>query len=208
MECDERVASEEVSNVACHRLLQPLHLQRGERRLVDLARHVVEPARPRCRRVRRPGNVGGDGVVAALGHATHPPAGHPRIGSGTLAGRAHLLRPPVVHCGGDRGPPGVAVYQAASQDRRRARERQHDGREGRELVVEVPRLFGVARLEGDLQAATTEAVRHGIHLDACLAGVGVREHSRADLLEVATPLPQAARHREEAGVLADAMVGH
>mmetsp|Transcript_34017 Transcript_34017/g.71595 ORF Transcript_34017/g.71595 Transcript_34017/m.71595 type:complete len:213 (-) Transcript_34017:907-1545(-) len=167
---DERVSHEEVGDVARERVVDARLLELLVPKVVHRRRHVVELLVTRA----AVGQVARDGVVARLWERRGACAGESlellRRERRVLARvcLAALERSAVVHGGGDGRPPHVRVGQLASEDGRGGGEREQDGREHREVVVQVARLVNVTRLERHLQTAAAHAVRHGVHPDAAL----------------------------------------
>mmetsp|Transcript_17107 Transcript_17107/g.52532 ORF Transcript_17107/g.52532 Transcript_17107/m.52532 type:complete len:846 (+) Transcript_17107:2023-4560(+) len=188
VEDDQRIARKEVREVAGEHLIEAVLHEQRLGLLVDGARDVVEALHDVARldhardlgaaRPRRVGVAGvdvpRDGVVAGLVDAAHAPAGHLRVARAAVRrGRrlAALRGRAVVAAHADDIPANVRVHEAALEDGRPRREREHDGRHHGELVVHVAGLGEVARLEGDLEAAAAHAVGHGVHLDGGLGSV-------------------------------------
>mmetsp|Transcript_30186 Transcript_30186/g.93714 ORF Transcript_30186/g.93714 Transcript_30186/m.93714 type:complete len:278 (+) Transcript_30186:1279-2112(+) len=179
----------------CQDRVDALRGQRPLGVLIDLARHVVVVLP--CKRLR---DVARDGVIPALAQPPDASAHHARVFRRLPL--APLCRRAIVHGGGDDGPSDVGACQTPVEDRGRRGQGQHDRREGGQLVVQVPRLADVTRLESHLQAAAAHPVRHAVHLDGRRRAVGrdrplpLRGRLRSAVLDARGGVLREERHAD------------
>mmetsp|Transcript_27173 Transcript_27173/g.72100 ORF Transcript_27173/g.72100 Transcript_27173/m.72100 type:complete len:467 (+) Transcript_27173:642-2042(+) len=217
----QRVTREQVSDVPGERLIHAALHQAPHVLFVQDQRYVVV-----LRRFRSLSNVAVDGVVPRLRQRPHTPPCQPLIPS-PCTGRSHAATlgwRAVVNRLRQLAPACVVVANPAAHEWRSCREREHYGRQRRQLVVEVPRLRQRGGLHCDLQATISHAEGHGIRIHMvqgiCLGlrsrdgrilaelaqGLGGLEAWTADLHPAAAAEPDVFREGWEARMWKDDLV--
>mmetsp|Transcript_97897 Transcript_97897/g.281651 ORF Transcript_97897/g.281651 Transcript_97897/m.281651 type:complete len:285 (+) Transcript_97897:520-1374(+) len=208
LEGDQRVADKQMRQVSSELLVDALLDEHIEGRIVHLAGDVVVIVEGVLGEVRLAGDVGRYRIVPALAQWADTLPGH--LG---IRHRLRVLLPSlgwcaVVHRPRDDLPTDICARETSLPHGRRSRQCQHDGRERCQLIVQVARFVCVAALKGDLQAATTHAVCHAIHLDVSGHRVLILENGHAHIDLAPAPAADVPRERGEARVRVDARVWH
>mmetsp|Transcript_44761 Transcript_44761/g.113316 ORF Transcript_44761/g.113316 Transcript_44761/m.113316 type:complete len:200 (-) Transcript_44761:63-662(-) len=175
--------------------------------LIDLTGHIVVVRRHLVCCVRRVRNVHRYRIIAAF----RQPADRSACATVVCCcGRllTALGRCPVVDGAADHLPPHICVDELALEDRGGSGQCEHDRRQRRQLIVQIPGLIHIAPLEGDLQAAAAHPEGHAIHEHLFALCVLILEERNSDVHLAPPALPDVGRERGKARVRVDARVGH